>query len=202
MVKGFETYYTSHINSCSQHHFFDSIRSNAFVSGFILFLPFFVVGYKMRGVKITIFRRMNRTIAILGIIGTFVLMGLMVYICRLDFRGSWFYWTYSFKLHNLKYIFVDIMKYMLALVMCICFIACAKDKNTVFTQVGRNSIVVYLLHGFCLPVVSSITSFVNNEIYEFIISICISLVLSFVLSRKWIADIYIKVFEGIEKLIF
>jgi fucose 4-O-acetylase-like acetyltransferase len=143
--------------------FDDSIGFDLSLSRTIVFFPFFLIGYYCRNNKIDVTKlKENKVlIIILSILSTLVI--LYLYINCNNINGVWLNASRGYEAFEYNLI-IRLIIYLNALILsAMIFVIIPKFKIPAITNIGVNSMSIYLLHGF-------IVRYLANEFHFKILS--------------------------------
>ncbi|WP_071395523.1 acyltransferase family protein [Bacillus tuaregi] len=168
--------------------FFDSISNYLSLSRTFVFFPLFLLGYYLK--KEHFYHLLNGKLRMAaGVIFLLVLVGFYLFP-NLDYE-----WLLGSKpyaemgVDSFTAMFTRLGVYGLSIIMMACFFALVPTKRYFFTNLGRNSLYVYLLHGFFIRLfrVSEVKNYFS-DVESFLLLAVISLSLTLVLSSKTITS--------------
>jgi fucose 4-O-acetylase-like acetyltransferase len=171
--------------------YLDSIGYSLGLSRTLYFFPFFIIGHRLKPKLVAHHKSVNIPIfSLLGIL----LANLAIFSYFHDMRQEWLYGSYSFARLDNYGLLAGVKRlalYGLSFITAISVLLLIPNKKMGISEKGRNSLHVYVWHGFIvkvltgagliaaigqLPTASSLT-----------ILFAISLALTFILSDNWVA---------------
>ncbi|MCR2820926.1 acyltransferase family protein [Lederbergia panacisoli] len=162
----------------------DWISNFLSLSRTFVFFPFFIVGYYLKKEH---FKLLSQSRTKIMMAGTIIIVALVIFVFpELDEK-----WLLGSKPYSYLETFsaIGLIKrmgvYTINFLMIAGFFAFVPKRKFFFTKLGRNTLYVYLLHGFIIRAFrgSSIESYVYDSKTLFIL-LFISLLLTFLLSSK------------------
>jgi fucose 4-O-acetylase-like acetyltransferase len=165
-----------------------------FVSGYLslsrtfVFFPLFLMGFYFK--KEYFYRLLTVKIKITSLIIFIAVFLLFYHFPNLEYE--WLLGSKSYaemEVHPMFAMFIRTGLYLLCFIMMASFFALVPKEQYFFTTLGRNSLYVYLLHGFIIRLfrASDIAGYFQNG--EGILMLAaISLILTFVLSSKTVTS--------------
>ncbi len=167
----------------------DWVTNYLSLSRTFVFFPFFLLGYYLNKEHIcSLFKTRWRLVAL----AIFVMV----------FAGFFFYpnFNYEWLLGSKSYgeissasgtaMFKRLGFYLVSILMVLSFMSFVPRKQYFFTQLGKNTLYVYLLHGFFIKTFrkSEVPNYFHN-LEQFILLVGISLLLTFFLSSKMMTSL-------------
>ncbi|MBU8878929.1 acyltransferase family protein [Bacillus sp. FJAT-29790] len=162
----------------------DWITNFLSLSRTFVFFPLFLIGYYMKKEDFyTLLKPQIRTVAL--IIFAVVLLGFSLY------PSINYEWLLGSKPYiemgsaSISALFIRLGFYSLSLIMVFCFFSFVPRKQYFFTDIGKYTLYVYLLHGFFVRIfrVSDVQNFFNKPV-NFLLLAGVSLLLTMLLSSK------------------
>lgn len=127
--------------------FFDWTSSFLSLSRTFVFFPIFLIGYYMNKEHFDwVRKRSSKLVATTIFFIVFVGFYIFPTINYKWLFGSKSY--YDLVQSPIEGIFIRLFFYLLSLMMIYCFFACVPKRHYFFTRFGKNTLYVYLLHGF------------------------------------------------------
>ena len=162
-------------------------------------LPFFVLGLKVSEDWINKIRNVNKGLAIgvllLGIIPA-VFFPYAIHSIRFTYERQGF--------TNIVGIGWRLVYYVIAAVMCASIINLCPNKESIFSRIGKQSILVYAASTFLSPslyvLIDRFTGIGQYPVVNFIAMICFSLGITVLASMKWVKVIYDTIINTIYKI--
>ncbi|SDB81714.1 Fucose 4-O-acetylase [Pelagirhabdus alkalitolerans] len=160
----------------------DPIGHTYSLSRTFVFFPFFLIGYWLTKdqlflVKTTIARRVS--------LGLFVLAFVLVYLLP-EIPVGWLFGSSSYAALDvgLSGGIIRVIQYMVMLVMVFSLYAWIPRKQFIWTNLGEQTIYVYLLHGLFVQFFRQYEVLQANTFFDLVIIVAISLGIVLLLSSK------------------
>lgn len=131
-----------------------NIENYLALSRIITFLPFFLFGYYLK--KETLLKIINskkiRIVLYLSTICIFVL----AFLFAENINYQWMYASYPYEDLSVKWYAggFRIILYALGFILSLFIFSISPSKKIIFTNVGTNSLNIYLMHGFIIPIIT------------------------------------------------
>ncbi len=169
--------------------FVDEVSNYLSLSRTFVFFPFFLLGYYMKKEHFEYFKTSKARISA-GIIILLVFLGM--YFVP-EFSDKWLLGSKpygDFEWNDIISLGVRAIVYALNFVMIFSFYAFVPSKEQFFTNWGRNTLYVYLLHGFIIRLfrVSDIKDSINPTA-SLLLFLAVSLILTSIFSTKLLTSI-------------
>lgn len=184
-----------------------SIIPNSNSLGFILrtvtFLPFFLIGYFTKEKNISYIKTINNgfSFIILGIFGV-----LSYCIASNNIVNHKFFYNsqsyYDTGLTTLDGVMFRILLYTSSFVLGVCIINITPKVKIFFTNIGKETMNIYVLHIYLVLLVYGIIPKWNMGIMRNILLLTSPFIIMYVLSKSPINLIYSKIFNFINKAIY
>ncbi len=177
--------------------FNNSIGSYLSLSRTFVFFPFFLLGFYCNKNKIDFdkFKKNKLLVVVVSLLSLLIISGLYIFINKIDVM-----WLYSFlSYQSLNYnLIVRLGIYLVALILsAMIMIIIPNSKMYKITNIGINSIVVYLLHGFIIRSLERVFPYEilssNVKIISYLAITTIVIVLT--LSSKYVTAFFQKIFK-------
>ena len=177
--------------------FNNSIGSYLSLSRTFVFFPFFLLGFYCNKNKIDFdkFKKNKLLIVLISLLSVVIALVLYVYIKKIDVM-----WLYSFlSYQSLNYnLIIRLGIYLVALIFsAMIMIIVPSSKIYKITNIGINSMVVYLLHGFIIRSLERVFPYgilsSNVKIISYLVITTIVIVLT--LSSKYVTALFQKIFK-------
>lgn len=177
--------------------FNNSIGSYLSLSRTFVFFPFFLLGFYCNKNKIDFgkFKKNKLLVVVVSLLSIVIVLGLYIYINNINVM-----WLYSFlSYESLNYnLFVRLGIYLVALILsAMIMIIVPSSKIYKITNIGINSMVVYLLHGFVIRGLEKVFHYgilsSNIKIISYLVITTIVIVLT--LSSKYVTVLFHKIFK-------
>ncbi|WP_240732964.1 acyltransferase family protein [Jeotgalibacillus sp. S-D1] len=169
--------------------FVDDLTSTLSISRTFVFFPFFLIGYYINREQFTWLKK--RPFQLAGVFSIAVVLLFMLVFP--EWSNKWLLGTYSYsELGQPRELspFIRMLIYSLSLWLVASFFSITPEKKYFYTNWGKNTLYVYLLHGFIIQLFreSNIDVFVNPYVSLLLIMIS-SLLLTILLSTNWITAV-------------
>jgi fucose 4-O-acetylase-like acetyltransferase len=169
--------------------FFDWTSSYLSLTRTFVFFPLFLTGYYM---KKEYFEIISRNSAKIFAITTFVFAFIGFYYFP-NINYQWLFGSKSYSAlgeDSLQGLIIRLFFYFLSSLMIYCFFACVPKRQYFFTRFGKNTLYVYLLHGFIVRIfrVSSLQEIFNTPKSYFLI-VVLSFLLTMILSTRIVTSL-------------
>lgn len=164
--------------------YIDSISSFLSLSRTFVFFPLFLLGYYLK--KEHFYQLLSLKIKISSLIVSLLVFILFYLFPNLDYEWLLGSKTYAeMDVQPVVAMFIRFSLYFLSLIMMASFFALVPKQQYFFTNLGRNSLYVYLLHGFIIRHfrVSDVKNYFTN-LESILLLAAISLLITLVLSSK------------------
>ncbi|MDQ0413531.1 acyltransferase family protein [Mesobacillus stamsii] len=165
----------------------DWISNYLSLSRTFVFFPLFLLGYHLTKNHIQALTRPSFKI---GALLSFTVVFLGFYFHpEIDYKWLLGSKPYSMmEAATISSMFTRLGFYLLSLLMVFSFLSIVPKKQYFFTELGKNTLYVYLLHGFFIRTFreSEVQNFFHSP-ERFILLVFIALVLTFILSSKYTA---------------
>ncbi|RST75312.1 acyltransferase family protein [Siminovitchia acidinfaciens] len=169
--------------------YFDWISTYFSLSRTFVFFPFFLVGFYLKKEHFKALRQSRAKIAAV-IVMLIVTIGILSFP---DLNEKWFFGSKAYsELENAQ--FYGMLKrtglYMVQFAMAASFFAFVPRRQFFFTNWGKNTLYVYLLHGFIVRTFrgSNLEEYVD-QVQALPVLLVVSLVLTALLSSKFVTSI-------------
>ncbi|MGP7819146.1 acyltransferase family protein [Niallia sp. 01092] len=154
-----------------------------------VFFPLFLIGFYLKKEHFEWIRRKGSK---LTAITTFLFVFIGFYYFP-SINDQWLLGSKSYSNlgeDSLQAIFIRLFFYILSCMMIYCFLAIVPNKHYFFTKLGKNTLYVYLLHGFIVRIfrISDMIDLMN-PLQSFLLLVGISFVLTLLLSSKMIISV-------------
>lgn len=164
--------------------YIDWVSNYLSLSRTFVFFPMFLLGYYLTREHIHLLQK--PTIKILTIV-PFVITFLFYYFLP-DMNYQWLFGSKSYSTLNSSAVlgmFIRLGLYLLSTIMVFCFLTIVPRNQYFFTNLGKNTLYVYLLHGFFIRVFreSNVTSYFSETENFFLLAMASFLLTLFLASR-------------------
>lgn len=166
--------------------YFASVTSYLALNRTIAFLPFFLLGFYFSEDKLLSLKRIKSLYsALLGIVGCIVIFIITNSQIILDFQ------MIALNTHGIIDVLYRVIRLLLAILFGVVILNLIPTRKTILTKIGKNSMIIFLGHGFINGVVRVINPFTNNSTINFIFLIVFSVAITLLLSL----DIFSKMYD-------
>ncbi|MEK4199384.1 acyltransferase family protein [Cytobacillus sp. FSL K6-0265] len=167
----------------------DWVSNYLSLSRTFVFFPFFLLGYLMKKEH---FQVLFRPSIRLGAVGIFVAVFVLFYF-NPNINYEWLLGSKPYSVvddASISSMLIRLGFYLLSLMMMACFFAFVPNRHYSFTKLGKNTLYVYLLHGFFVRIFreSEVQDFFNDP-RSFLLLAGLALVLTLLLSSKWVTAV-------------
>jgi len=171
----------------------DSIGTNSALSlsRTIYFLPFFIIGYKLKPFLLNNAGNSKYKILLISVIFTFS----FVLFLNHDLNQKWFYGSYSYNFFgesSWKSGFIRIALFLFSLIMSLSFLLLVTQNRKGISILAQKTIYIYMIHGLFIMILKANGLFIVLATYHPLISLSILLTITtafiFLLSRNFIAE--------------
>lgn len=157
------------------------------LSRILTFLPYFVVGFYIKSAStqtIKLYDKFKRYNYIVVIVSAVLVVLSSCFVCLYHVDRKILYGSYSYELAH-----YSIWLKALLLVIAFCWIiffwrVMPNKKITVFSNLGANTLSIYLLHGFVVYLVRAVNLFTFTEALNILLAIVIALAVMFLFGNK------------------
>lgn len=174
------------------------------LSRFIVFLPFFYMGYKFKREAFLNFTN-KYSVRILALI-VFILLGTLLYQLQNTIRPELFYAKvpYEALIHSLPFTggIMRIFMYGFTILMGICFFAMIPRTKNFLTYIGGATMGIYIIHPFIVRILKDNDFYKHiNTPLEMILCVIGAIILTIILANKHINNLVGLIFKvPIDKL--
>lgn len=178
-------------------------ESLGFILRTVTFLPFFLIGYFTKEENIKNIKLFNKGLAFV-IIGVFAL--LSYYISSNNMLDYKFFYNsqsyYDIGLSTVEGVIFRILLYIGAIILGICIINITPKCNMFFTNIGKNTMNIYVFHIYMVLLVYGIIPKWNMSIIKNIILLSSFLLIIYLLSKRQVKIIYNNIFNPINEYVY
>ena len=175
----------------------------------ITFAPFFLAGYYSSEEKLKRFRKFTRfnilnkvpSILIL-IIGVLI---ALIFVNYSNIADEFFWADRSYSNFNIKIftgILLYIAVYIIGFAFVYVFINLMPENQTFLSKIGKNTLSVYFLHTYFIGSILGLTSLMSSNLGKLLALIVGSLIVTFILSRDFVARFFNKFLDKFNRLLF
>lgn len=150
----------------------------------LVFFPFYVLGYYARELNILSLISNNK-IKILSIILSIIILFILLRYNNLlptkIVKGKYNYYAISsniFLAFGQRFLF-----YLLSIIVCCAFLNIIPKTTTIFTQLGRKTLYIYLTQGMILKTFISQKILLNNEVIGTLILLITTIILTIIITE-------------------
>lgn len=180
------------------------INSFLSLSRFIVFLPFFYMGYKFKKDEFLKFTN-KYSVRILAFAG-FITLALLLYAIKDIIKPELFYakLPYEFMQYSLPFdiVVLRIFSYMYTIAIGICFFAMIPRTKNFLSYIGGVTIGIYIIHPFIVRILKNSDFYkqINTPI-EMVLCVLLAITITIILSNKYINNFIGLIFKvPIDKL--
>lgn len=175
----------------------------------ITFAPFFLAGYysteenfkKLK--KFTKFKFLNKLPALLILILGILIAFIFVNYLNIPDEFFWADRSYTnFNINMITGILLYIAVYVIGFAFVYVFINLLSNRKTFLSKIGKNTLSVYFLHTYFIGGILGLTSLMSSNYGKLFALIIGSLIVTFILSRNFVARIFTKFLNKINQLLF
>ena len=184
-----------------------SIIPNSYSLGFILrtvtFLPYFLIGYFTKESDLDYVKFIDKGFIFVAV----GLFGAMSYFITTNniLNYKFFYNSQSYYdtgLNAIEGMKFRLLLYIVSIILGICIINITANSKRFFTSIGRSTMDIYLFHIYLVILIYGIIPKWNMGIIRNIILITSPLLITYILSRREVNNIYNKIFNPINEVIY
>lgn len=165
----------------------------------VCFLPFFLLGYYLKKEHIEKIRRIPRWVGLIAFPAVGALAAVSVKQEWFDVEDLYLRGPYP-EDADVEHMLYRILIYATALLMIFALIIITSDKKSFLTNVGQNTVTVYILHLFTVPLLEKLEILYDRPYFYLIYSIAITAIICYIYSRPVVKKIYDKVINGLVNL--
>ena len=157
--------------------FDDSIEYYLTLSRFFVFLPFFMLGYYSKNWTSICNNKdkMKKNFKIIIGIVLLIIVGIVFYYIFTQYKNwqvSWLYGSFPYSKQNYSFIF-RIMQYVFAISIISFILWIIPNRKNLLNCIGKNTLIIYILHGFIIKIIDNEDLLKFNTQYEFYLKILI-----------------------------
>ncbi len=153
------------------------------------FLPFFVLGNYCRTRHIVRVRKLPKILSCIILVAVAAVSVYASYRKLFDTEALYFRSPYPDE-SRIESMLVRIILYVIALCMLFALINLVTAKKTFLSYVGRNTMTVYVLHLFVIPILEKLELFKNRSYLYLIYSVIMTAALVFLFTRGFVKQAY------------
>jgi fucose 4-O-acetylase-like acetyltransferase len=135
----------------------DNITNYLALSRIITFLPFFLFGYYMKKDKLLKIVS-SKKVKILLLIST-VIIFFLIFLDPNQINYQWTYGSKPYEKFTVEWYagIYRIILYILGFILSFFIFSIVPKTKNIFTNIGKNSLNIYLIHGFFIPILTIIS---------------------------------------------
>jgi len=159
------------------------------LSRIITFLPFFLFGYYLK--KETLLKVIDSKKLRIGLCLSAICIFSVIFCFAGKIDYQWMYACDPYKNLTIEWYagIYRIMLYALGFILSFFIFSIIPDTKTVFTNVGKNSLNIYLIHGFVIPILSVMSLSSIPEYLRLVVYFVITLVITFLFTTSFVSTI-------------
>ena len=172
---------------------------------FVLF-PFFLLGNFFKEKSVVEKIKNSKVLPLYCILSVIILAGAFIYVWKMKLPNGLYLNSISYKAFGFSWKkggFFRLLNLSLAFLCIISLIILTPKWKIIFvSEIGRNSMLPYLLHGFLLKILLLHRfEFYTNLYFTFIVGFIFSMVVLFVFGKDKISFFYNKIIDKIERIV-
>ena len=175
------------------------------ISRTIVLFPFFLTGNFIKEKNLVEKTKESKLLPVLKLISIVVLSGSFVYVWKMRFPNGLYLNSYSYSSFGMSWKkggFFRLINLILAFFCILSLIFLTPQKKLVFSEMGKNSMIPYIAHGFLLKLFSlHCFEFYKNLYFTFFGGLIFSFTVVFFLGKDSIAVKYNKVMAFVTKIL-
>lgn len=175
----------------------------------ITFAPFFLAGYYSSEEKLKRFRKFTRFNILNKVPSILILIiGVLIALIFVNYSNiaDEFFWadrSYSnFNIEIFTGILLYIAVYIIGFAFVYVFINLMPENQTFLSKIGKNTLSVYFLHTYFIGSILGLTSLMSSNLGKLLALIVGSLIVTFILSRDFVARFFNKFLDKFNRLLF
>ena len=172
------------------------------------FFPYFLAGYFMSFENIDKLRNIKSVVPVIGLLSVFAVVFIMGKNNLPVMNAFAMAAPYSSDLYDscIQGLLLRVVSILIGFVAILCLLAIVPSRRTFFTDLGRNTITVYLGHSFCLKLIKrfiilSVPIILNNEMIVMFISLFLTAIICVMFGNQRVSNIYNKLIDKISKAV-
>jgi len=166
----------------------------------VCFLPFFLLGYYLNKEHIDKIRRIPRILSLAVFAGAGVLSAVLVKFKEFDVEDLYLRSPYP-EDAGIEHMAFRILIYAAALVMILALINITWERNTFLTGIGQNTMTVYVLHLFTVPLLEKLDILSDKPYLYLAYSVIMTAIICYIYSRPVVKKSYDRAINGLIRLI-
>lgn len=164
------------------------------------FLPFFLSGFYFKKEYIAKIRRLPKVVGLVIILAIGVLSVFLVKSGVFKVKYLYLKSPYS-EDAEIEQMMFRVMIYIVAFLMIFAFIIITSDRKTILTNLGQNTLTVYILHLFTIPLLEKFEILYDQPYLYLIYSIVVTAILCYLYSLPIVKKIYNRTMDGLVHLV-
>jgi len=161
----------------------------------VCFLPFFLLGYYLKKEHIDKIKRIPRIAGFAVFIGSGVLSAVLAKNKMFGVEDLYLRSPYP-EDADIEHMIIRVLVYVVALIMIFALINLTGSQKNFLTNIGQNTMTVYVLHLFTIPLLEKLKIF-NNEPYLYLVySVITTAIISYIYTLPIVKKIYDKAMNG------
>ena len=153
----------------------------------IVLFPFYIAGYFRIFDHVEKMNKIRKTLCVGGIIFS----SAAIWYFRNDIQNNWFYHALPYQ-KNVSSGFIRFMMLVLSFLwIAFLFLIVPSKEVKIISKLGKNTISIFLLHGFIIKIIDKTAFFHWNEIGNIIAALFLSIILCLILG----SNITVKIFR-------
>lgn len=166
----------------------------------VCFFPFFLLGYYCKKEHIEKIKRIPKMICIVVIAATAV---ISVYVVKKDLFDETFLFLKSPypKESRVTFLLYRVIIYVVAIAMTIVIINLTSSRKNFLSMIGANTMTVYILHLFTVPILEKFEIYKNNPILFLLYTIGAAILIVFLYSLPAVKRTYDLVMDKLVRII-
>ena len=172
------------------------------------FLCFFVLGYYSNEMIIQKVRKIPKCVQLVAIISIATITYFLFNTRLLSWDTLFYVLTHTSHITSFDNVFVGVGLYAIAFILAVCLsitvLVLVPENNTLVTEIGDNTLPLYIGHGFIVHIVVNILNYfrLTSELSIFIILLIFSIATVAILSGKSYKSFITRTLYRIDRLIF
>lgn len=172
------------------------------ISRTIVLFPFFLAGNFIREKNLVEKTKNSKLQPFLKLVSISVLAGTFVYVWKMRFPNGLYLNSYSYSSFGMSWKkggFFRLINLILAFFCIISLIILTPQKKLFFSEMGKNSMLPYIAHGFLLKLFAlHHFEFYKNLYFTFFGGFVFSILVVYFCGKDKVSNIYNKAFEKVE----
>lgn len=157
------------------------------------FLPFFVLGFYLKDRPIVVSKKMKNFLKAVNIV--LVMGSIFILVYSKNFTPQILYGSYSYKKANYT-IWIKLLSLLIAWnwIFFFCFTIRINKEIPFLTKIGKNTLSIYLLHGFLLLYIKKMNWFSPYEFIHHISLFLLAIAIICTIGNRFVSTIFTNVF--------